>query len=92
MSMEIAENYKSNFPILKNPEKGFLNKLKGKELMEKFHRGFKNKYHKKNLIQSLMDEVERAYAEKETTDLWITQLKRKAGFFDKKNNIFSRGE
>ena len=60
-----------------------MEKLKGKELMEKFHRGFKNKHYKKAEIINLMCDVEIAY-------LRITQLKRKAGFFDKRGNIFEK--
>ncbi len=76
-----------------------MEKLKGKELMEKFHKGFKNKYQKKKDIQNLMDEVEFAYLDLETEKLdlercklRIRQLKRKAGFFDKRGNIFEKKE
>ncbi len=52
---------------------------------EDYLKGFKNKFHKKVEVQNLMDEVERA-------TLWIHQLQRKAGFFDKRGNIFEQIE
>ena len=55
----------------------------GKELMEKFLIGFKNKHLGKHEIQDLMDEVE-------IISLRLIQLKRKAGFFDRRGNIFDK--
>jgi len=58
-------------------------KQEGKELMEKFHKGFKNKNYKKFQINLLLIDVENAYRK-------IYELKRQAGFFDKRGNIFSK--
>ena len=57
----------------------------GRKLMAKFEKGFKNKHFKKFDRENLLEEIERL-------QIRLYQLKRRAGFYDKKNNIFSRGE
>lgn len=63
------------------PKKEGTDNAEGEKLMTDIQRGLKNKHLGKHEIQDLMDEVERLY-------LRLHQIKRKAGFFDKRGNIF----
>ena len=62
----------------------------GKKLMTDLYRGFKNKHFKNIEIQDLMDEAVIVNLRLLTDNQRMHQIKRKAGFFDKRGNIFEK--